>query len=281
MKRETPLRILVADSGSVSRGVLTALTASQISWQVCGEASSGEESVEKTGQLSPDIIVLDSDLPNQGGLAAARQIAELYPDQKTILLTPSEEAATVRKIFDAGAHGFLLKTNATRDLVLAIERVNVGRTFYSAKGAELVLRECLKPGAPEEILTNRQRNILTLLAEEFSSTFGRTYNRRLRKTRAPYKLVAAFALASALTLWAVYALNPAYADRSLVALGLKSIPPNGSQGNPDTKVWIELRTALYYCPGEDRYALDSKGRFEKQVQAQLEHFEPASRRACE
>jgi two-component system response regulator NreC len=276
----TPLRILVADSVPISRGILTALTASQISWQVCGEASDGEEAVEKAGQLGPHIVVLDIDLPKLSGLEAARRITDSYPDQRSIVLTNSDETAAVRKIFNSGAHGFLLKPNATRDLVTAIERVYGGRTFYSAKGAELVLQDCLNSAKPEETLTHRQREILALLAKEFSSTFAEAHLNRERRPRFRYKWIFAIAVAALLALSLIYAESPAFIDRSLFSLGLKSTSPRGFDGKPETQVWIDLRTALYYCPGEGRYAPNSNGRFEKQIQAQLDHFEPASGKAC-
>lgn len=280
MKTEGPLRIMVADSGLVSRSALTALLASRVSWQVCGVASSGEEAVEKAGRLKPHVIVLDGDLPRTGGLEAGRRIIEIDPGQKFIVLTDSVQPAVLKKIFDSGAHGFLLKADATRDLVPAIDRIVGGRTCYSAKGAELVLRECLKPGSVEESITDRQREVLSLLGAEFSSNFGWAYPSRIPGPRFHYKLIAALAMLGLLTLCLVYAQDPAFADRSLTALGLKSDSPHQFDGNPQTKVWIELRTALYHCPGEDRYAAGSTGRFETQRQAQLDHFEPAAGKVC-
>ena len=115
--------------------------------------------------------------PQSGGLEVTRRIANSVPDQKCIVLATGDQQVVIRKIFDSGAYGFLLKANATRDLVVAIEKVASGRTFYSAKAAELVLQDCLYSQVGEEVLTRRQRAIVELLAREFSSTFGPSHNR--------------------------------------------------------------------------------------------------------
>lgn len=273
----TPVRIMVADSRAVTRSVLTALISSHFGWQVCGEASDAEDAIEKAAQLNPDIVVLDIDLPQSGGLEVTRRIADRNPDQKCIVLATGDQQAVTRKIFDSGAYGFLLKANATRDLVVAIERVASGRTFYSAKAAELVLQDCLCSPAGEEVLTRRQRAIVELLAKEFSSTFGPSHNRVRRTPRS--KLVAV-AIAGMLLMAAIYLMGARLVDYPLLSFGLKAASSRASAGNPDARVWIDLRTALYYCPGEPQYARHPNGRFSRQIEAQLDHFEPASRRAC-
>ena len=205
----TPVRIMVADSRAVTPSVLTALISSHFGWQVCGEAS-GAEAIEKAAQLNPDIVVLDIDLPQSGGLEVTRRIADSNPDQKCIVLATSDQQAVTRKIFDSGAYGFLLKANATRDLVVAIERVASGRTFYSAKVAELVLQDCLCSRAGEEVLTRRQRAIVELLAKEFSSTFGPAHNRGVR--RAPRSKLVAVAIAGMLLMAAIYVMGARLVD---------------------------------------------------------------------
>jgi two-component system response regulator NreC len=272
----TPIRILIADSRPDPRSVLTTLVSGHFEWEVCGEASDGDEAIEKARQLRPDIVVLDIDLPQLGGLEAARRIANSCPRQKSIVLATSDEPEVMRRIFDAGAHGFLLKANAARDLVAAIEKVSSGRTFYSAQAAGLVLQDCLNSSVGEEALNGRQREILKLLTKEFSSTFSPSHNRRVRR-RPRFKAVASAAL---LALAVLYILGVTFFDLSLVSLFQKAPSPQASGGNPEVTVWIDLRTALYYCPGEPQYTQHHHGRFAKQIDAQRDHFEPASRKAC-
>nr|AUN36707.1 LuxR family DNA-binding response regulator [uncultured bacterium] len=282
----SPVRILVADSRPVTRAVLTALVSSHPGWEVCAGAVDGEDAVEKTRQLNPDVAVLDVDISKLNGLETTRRIAQENPAQKIILLVASDEPSVIRAIFDCGAHGFLLKASATHDLVSSIEAVHRGRTAYSGKAADLVLREYLQPGIPESTdpsLTPRQREILALLAREFSSSFDQARNRQIRR-RSRFKFVAAFAVVVALALAYIHAQDPSSIpqafDRSLLYLGLKKAPPQVYDGNPDVKVWIDLRTALYYCPGDPHYGSHRNGRYEKQIEAQFDHFESASRKAC-
>jgi DNA-binding NarL/FixJ family response regulator len=282
----TPVRILVADPRPVTRAVLTALISSHIDFEACAEAADGEEAVEKSGQLSPDIVVLDVDLPTLNGLQAARRIIQSHPLQKIILLVASDEPSVVRAIFECGAHGFLLKASATHDLVSAIEVVNRGRSFYSAKAADLVLREYLKAGVPGEVdatVTGRQREILILLAKEFSSSFTQA-NHRKPDGRPRFKFIAVFVVVVAVALLYLHTQDPtsipSFIDRSLLRVGLTKTPPQIYDGNPDAKVWIDQRTALYYCPGDPHYAQHRNGRFAKQIDAQSDHFESATRKLC-
>ena len=274
----TPVRILIADSRPVTRGVLSALASSQGDWQVCGEAADGNEVLEKANQLEPDVIVVDIDLPSSG-LDVVRRMATNVPNQKSIVLAASEEATLVRKVFDSGAYGFLLKANAPRDLVAAIERVKGGRTYYSTKAAESVLQDCLSPGCSEEELTTRQREILNLLAKDYSGAFSPSHHRKIRR-RPRFAFAAASIAVIVLSLGLIYARGARLIDRSLKSLGLKPPASQASNGNPDTKVWIDLRTALYYCPGEPQYAKHPNGRLARQIDAELDHFEPASRKPC-
>ena len=129
----TPVRIMVADSRAVTRSVLTALISSHFGWQVCGEASDAEDAIEKAAQLNPDIVVLDIDLPQSGGLEVTRHMADSNPDQKCIVLATGDQQVVTRKIFDSGADGFLLKANATRDLLLPLNGSPAGEPFILRK----------------------------------------------------------------------------------------------------------------------------------------------------
>jgi DNA-binding NarL/FixJ family response regulator len=274
-----PVRILIADGRVVARQVLSALLASQFNWEVCGEAGDGEETIEKVGKLRPDIVVIDIDLPNLGGLEVARRIACSHPDQKSIILTGSDDPEVTRKIFAASAYGFVLQENAVQNLVLAIERVSVGKTCYTAKAAGAVLQSCLHSSTRETELTDRQQEILKLLANECASPYASSHNRHPHRRRR--SKIAAVAGAGLLSLALMYAINVNFFGQPLLSLGLKKVSAQMSRGNPETRVWIDLRTALYYCPGEPQYSRHSKGTFARQIEAQRDHFEPASRKPCQ
>ena len=167
-----PFRILVADDHEVVRKGLVALLQAQPEWQVCGEAGEGREAVEKATQLRPDVVILDIGMPNLNGLEATRQILKINPQARILILTLHDSDQVVREVLDAGARGFLLKSDAARDLVAAVEALRRDKTYFTSKVAAMVLEGYLKGGKPgttftpgRNRLTPREREIVQLLAE--------------------------------------------------------------------------------------------------------------------
>jgi DNA-binding NarL/FixJ family response regulator len=165
------LRILVADDHEVVRRGLCSLLAMQPDWEVCGEARDGREAVEKAQQLKPDVVILDIGMPNLSGLEATRQILGAMPQAKVLILTLHDADQVVTEVLRAGARGFLLKSDAARDLVAAVDALKRGKTYFTSKVAAMVLEGYLKGGtalpAPSgrDRLTPREREIVQLLAE--------------------------------------------------------------------------------------------------------------------
>jgi len=166
------LRIMVADDHEVVRKGLVALLQAQPEWQVCGEAGDGREAVEKAIQLKPDILILDIGMPSLNGLEATRQILKTIPNARVLILTLHDSDQVVREVLNAGARGFLLKSDAARDLVAAVEALRHDRTYFTSKVAAMVLEGYLKGGTPGAVitpgrnrLTPREREIVQLLAE--------------------------------------------------------------------------------------------------------------------
>lgn len=164
-----PVRILIADDHDVVRQGVRAVLEGQAGWVVCGEASTGREAVAKAIDLRPDIVVLDVSMPELNGLEATRQIRHAVP-AKVLILTVHESDQIVRELLDAGAHGYVLKTDAGRTLVEAIrallrhqefltERVHV----VAARGAG-PRRAAAVTGASGR-LTPREREVVQLLTE--------------------------------------------------------------------------------------------------------------------
>ncbi len=123
------LRILIADDHEVARHGIRALLESHPGWEVCGEAKDGRETVERAESLKPDLILLDIGMPNLNGLEATRQILATSPEAVILILTMHDTDQTVREVLRAGARGFLLKSDAGRDLVAAVEALQRQRTF--------------------------------------------------------------------------------------------------------------------------------------------------------
>jgi DNA-binding NarL/FixJ family response regulator len=166
-------RILVADDHEVVRRGLCSLVEAQPEWQVCGEAADGREAVEKAQALKPDAAILDIGMPSLNGLEATRQILRTDPHVRILILTLHDSDQVVRDVLNAGARGFLLKSDAGRDLVAALEALRRDKTYFTSKVAAMVLEGYLKDGTgpaqtPAPVrsrLTPREREIVQLLAE--------------------------------------------------------------------------------------------------------------------
>lgn len=164
------LRILIADDHEVARKGIRALIESHPGWEVCGEAADGREAVKTASRLKPDLVLLDVGMPSLNGLDATRQILAEAPDTRVLILTMHDSEQVVREVLAAGARGFLLKSDAGRDLVSAVEALQSRRTFFMTKVAQIVLEGYLHPGPETEppyrtVLTPREREVIQLLAE--------------------------------------------------------------------------------------------------------------------
>lgn len=165
-------RIFIADDHEVVRKGLISLLQSQPDWEVCGEAGDGREAVEKASELKPDAVILDIGMPSLNGLEATRQILKNDSGARILILTLHDSDSVVREVLNAGARGFLLKSDAARDLVAAVEALRRDKTYFTSKVAAMVLEGYLKGGtvpSPAHVgrnrLTPREREIVQLLAE--------------------------------------------------------------------------------------------------------------------
>ena len=163
------LRILIADDHEVARSGIRAVLEGHPGWEVCGEAKDGREAVDLANKLKPNIVLMDIGMPNLNGLDAARQILSVTPDARILILTMHHTDQVVREVLSAGARGFLLKSDAGRDLVTAVEALQQNRTFFTTKVAQMVLDGYLHPESEtpssKHLLTPREREVIQLLAE--------------------------------------------------------------------------------------------------------------------
>jgi DNA-binding NarL/FixJ family response regulator len=175
-----PLRILLADDHEIVReGVRALLLQRQPEWEVCAEASTGREAVEKAQQLKPDIVIMDVGMPELNGLDATRQIRRSLPDTEVLIFTANETEEIVRNVFKAGARAYLLKVEANTHLIPAIEMLQKHRTYFSSKVSEMIFSGYMHgaAGIEDTALTPRERETVQLIAEgksnkEIAEIFG-------------------------------------------------------------------------------------------------------------
>jgi DNA-binding NarL/FixJ family response regulator len=160
------LRILLADDHPLVREGISSVLKSHPGWEVCGEALDGRQAVQMTRDLKPDIVILDLAMPTLNGLDATRQILQENEDQKVLILTMSDSEQLVREVLAAGARGFVLKSDASKDLVAAVEALERHRTFFTSRIQD-ILDGYFGSAASESFptLTNREREVLQLIAE--------------------------------------------------------------------------------------------------------------------
>ena len=172
------LRLLVADDHDVVRKGVRTLLEEQPGWEVCAEAADGREAVEKAKLEQPDVTILDLSMPELNGLEAAKEILKSV-QTKVLILTMYDSDPLIRQTLEAGARGYLLKSDAGRDLVSAVDALRRNKTFFTPKVAQMVLEGYLGRPSKENDddssrkgglrLTARQKQILQLLAEGKSS----------------------------------------------------------------------------------------------------------------
>ncbi len=164
------LKILIADDHDIVRKGLRVLIEERPGWVVCGEARSGREAVEKATQLTPDVLVIDVSMPDLNGLDATRQIRKQCPRTEVLVITHHDSDEVAAAVLDAGARGYVLKSDSDRDLVLAVEALSHHKPFFTARVTEIFLanrgsRETDPAKSLHHRLTTREREILQLLAE--------------------------------------------------------------------------------------------------------------------
>jgi len=168
-------RIVIADDHEVVRKGLRAILEAHPGWEGCGEAADGRSAVERAEELRPDVIVVDIGMPHLNGLEATRQILKNQPDTKVLILSVYESEQLVEEVLDAGARGYVLKSDASRDMVRAIEELQRNHTFFTSRVGQLVLETYLGRRAHGKMkggsspLTPREREVVQLLAEGKSS----------------------------------------------------------------------------------------------------------------
>ena len=165
------IRILIADDHTLVRAGLAAFLKISDDFEIVGEAADGVEVIETARKLKPDVILMDIAMPKLGGLEATLEIKKMNPDIKILVLTQYEDTLYVRRFLKAGVSGYILKKAVTTDLITAIHAVAAGGMYLYPSVASSVVEGYLgeKKDAssedPYETLTNREKEVLKLIAE--------------------------------------------------------------------------------------------------------------------
>lgn len=169
------IRILLVDDHAILRSGLSALLELEEDMEVVGEAGTGEAAMERVRALRPDVVVMDIDMPGMGGLEATRQIQELGLGSRVLVLTSHSEADYLLPVLEVGGSGYVQKTRADEDLIAAIRVVARDEVFLYPSATKLLLKgyrmvEEKGEANPLEELSEREREVLALTAEGFSSS---------------------------------------------------------------------------------------------------------------
>jgi len=127
------LAIVIADDHEVVRRGVKALLESREGWRVVAEAANGREAVEMTQQFQPDLVIVDISMPDVDGLTAVRRLRDMGLEVEALILTYHDSPQMVRIAFDAGAHGYVLKSDAGLDLIAAVDAVRQHKRFVSPR----------------------------------------------------------------------------------------------------------------------------------------------------
>ena len=174
-ERLKKIRVLIADDHTIVRKGLCSLLRGENDITVIGEARDGREVIRKAGELSPDVILLDINMPLLNGIEVARNIKQIHPSMGVIILTMYSDEGYVHEALLAGASGYLIKNTIPQDLCSAIRAVSRGESFLSPAISRTVIERYTKLGPSEKgesqknELTSREREILQLIAEGYTN----------------------------------------------------------------------------------------------------------------
>jgi two-component system nitrate/nitrite response regulator NarL len=166
------IRVLLADDHPVVRRGLTVCLARQERLLIVGEAADGQEAVAKARELSPDIVLMDVDMPQMNGLTASEILRKELPRIKVLILSMHSHSDYVLRILQSGARGYVLKNASPDELVKAIETVHAGESYFSPDVARLALNQFVRgtgEGPQISHISNREREVLIAIAEGLSN----------------------------------------------------------------------------------------------------------------
>jgi two-component system nitrate/nitrite response regulator NarL len=165
---DRPTRILLVDDHPVVRRGLVACLSGRANLEVIGEAADGLEAIRKVGELSPDLVLMDVEMPVMNGLAATESICKRFPGTKVLVVSMHNKPEYVVQAIQMGARGFALKTSPSEDLIKAIEIVQRGEPFFTGQALASAQQQSKKDPAPGGLF-EREKEVLVHLAAGYSN----------------------------------------------------------------------------------------------------------------
>lgn len=168
------LKILIADDHDLMRRGMRDILKARADWEICGEAHTGKEAVAKVKSLKPDVAILDIRMPELNGVEAAKQIRAVSPKTEMLVLSMHYSDQLVRDVVDAGIRGYMVKSDADRDLLTAVETLGNHQPYFTASAIDVIAHGLFHGGNSESAnvkdrLTSREREVVRLIAEGKSS----------------------------------------------------------------------------------------------------------------
>lgn len=168
------LRILLVDDHEIVREGIKLLVNTQDDMEVAGEAANGEIAVKKTGELDPDLILMDVSMPELNGMMATKRIKRLFPKVKILALTRHTDDGYLQQLLQAGADGYILKQSAPNELINALHAVGAGKAYLDPTMTKKVMHGYVRQStalsnAEKVQLTDRESEIIRLIALGYSN----------------------------------------------------------------------------------------------------------------
>jgi DNA-binding NarL/FixJ family response regulator len=168
------IKVMVVDDHTIVRDGICALLALAGDIEVVGEAANGSEALKMVKELEPDVVLMDIAMPIMGGLEATRRICKEFPRTRVLVLTQYDDKEYLFPVIEAGACGFISKVAASLELVSGIRSVSHGDSYLSPSVAKLLVEDYQHKGGrvghdPYEQLTNRERDVLKLVVEGYTT----------------------------------------------------------------------------------------------------------------
>lgn len=169
MAQENPIRVMIVDDHAVVRSGLGAFLLVFDDLELVGEASSGKEAMQLAERVQPEVILMDLVMPDMDGAATTQAIRARWPNIQVLALTSFREDEMVKNALQAGAIGYLLKNVSADELADAIRAARVGRPTLAPEAAQVLIAASRKKDEPQYDLTEREREVLSLLVQGMSN----------------------------------------------------------------------------------------------------------------